>query len=112
MDNEDFDAYVAKRSVIRAAEIRAKLVAGDKDTTESMEDDCCNLLDSRVQWAGLIQATARGENAFAKVLDKAIADAAEVMAIKDAEEAEKDYKNERAEYQYDMARLFGALAPI
>jgi hypothetical protein len=110
MTNEDFDAYVDKRTLIRAAEIRTKLAAGDKELTAQMDESIGVLLFDSAQWAGLIQSTASGENAFAKVLDKAIEDAAEILAIKDAEAAEKDHENERAAYQFDMSRLFPSFA--
>jgi hypothetical protein len=110
MNNDAFDAYVSKRTAIREIEIRSKLIAGDKELTAQMDEACGVLLFDSAQWAGLIQSTARGENAFAKVLDKAIGDAAEVLALKDAEAAEQDHENERAAYQFDMARLFPSFA--
>jgi flagellar biosynthesis regulator FlaF len=110
MTDDAFQSYVDKRTPLRAAEIRAKLAAGDKELTAQMDDAIGALLFDSAQWAGLIQATARGENAFAKVLDKAIEDAAEVLALKDAEAAEHDHENERAAYQFDMARLFPSFA--
>lgn len=109
-DNEEArDSYIARRTVVRAAEIRAKLVAGNLSAVAQMDDAMGALLFDSVQWAGLIQSTAQGENAFAKLLDKAIADAAEILAIKDAEEAERSRTLESASDRVESARLADAL---
>lgn len=108
-DDEQRDNYIGKRTALHIAAIRAKLAAGDKQLVAQMDEAIGALLFDSVQWAGLIQSTAQGENAFAKLLDKAIADAAEILAIKDAEEVERNRALEAATERVESARLADAL---
>lgn len=103
-DDEAFDNYVAKRTRVRADELRAKLAAGDAVQVATVDDHLGVLLFDSASWAALIQSTAQGKNAFAELMDKAIAAIAECRALKDAEEAEQERKRNAAEYRYESMR--------
>lgn len=90
MDKDAFDDYVAVRIPGHVAAIKARIVLGDPATVNDIDTSLGNELFSSEQWADMIQKTAMGENAFAVIMDKAIHDAAEILAIKDAEQAERD----------------------
>lgn len=97
MSNDKFDDYVASRMPVHVAAIRARLAAGDASVTADIEGSLGVLLFDSAAWADLIQSTARGQNAFAAVMERAIETAAEMLAIKDAEQAEIDRITSRVE---------------
>lgn len=87
---EAFDEFVAGRIPFHVAAIKEKLIQGDPATISDIDTSLGVLLFSSASWAELIQKTATGENAFESLMNKAIADSAEILAIKDAEQAERE----------------------
>lgn len=100
--DEQFDEHVSSRIPGHAAAIRAKLAAGDARLVGEIDEAMSALLGDSKAWAKLIQATANGENAFAKLLDKAIFDAAELLALRDAEQIERARAPRSRVYQGDL----------
>lgn len=92
--NEAFDEFVASRIPAHEAAIKERLIQGDPGTISDIDTSLGVLLFSSASWAELIQKTAAGENAFEAVMKKAIFDSAEILAIKDAEQAERDRKED------------------
>ncbi len=106
-DNEDFDEDVARRMPAHVAAIRAKLAVGDVAMVVEIEESLGSLLFDTAAWHDMIQKTARGQNAFAAVMERAIETAAEVLAIKDAEQVETDLRYER-----DLDRIDAAIEAV
>jgi hypothetical protein len=104
-DEEQRDEFIAQRATVRQVELRAKLVSGDKREVSTVDDYIGgNLLHENEHFSALIVSTAQGNNAFAALMEQAIAAIAECRALKDAEQAEQDRAQDTAEYRFESMR--------
>lgn len=97
-DDEQRYEFFQERIAANIAEIREQLVAGDEQTAVDMDEGLQSVLFSSADWNALIIATARGQNAFAAALEKAIEKEAENMALKDLDEVDRGYSSRRKTY--------------
>lgn len=100
---EQFDDFVARRSAVHAAEIYAKLGSGDPKVTADIDESIGTLLNNSSAWADMIKKAALGRNPFSLVMWEAIKSTAEILAIKDAEKAERDREQSRQDMLVDLA---------